>query len=736
VKAVGGDSYTIKEKIMQHKTKFSQGSPWRVTAGFVLLAIVTLMLAGVVFATEGTDPAGSSLLPVPGLAENSFVPGEVLVKLEPGLAVETEVAVRSQVGATYLYHLYQSDVQLWQIPTGEEQATIAALNKLDGVDYAEPNYLVSVADTIPNDPEFYRQWAHPIMTSPAGWEYTVGSSGVVIAIMDTGIDLGHPDLAGKLVPGYDFYENDGAPWDEHGHGTHAAGIAGALTNNGVGVAGMDWQARLMPVRVLGEDGVGSLSQVTSGINFAYTNGAEVINMSLGGTGSSQTMQNAVTAATNNGSLVVASMGNERDNGNPVIYPAAYDDVLAVSATDRNDNYAFYSSHGSYNDLAAPGGEMSTWQDSDGIYSTMPTYEVFLTRSPYQFLNNYDYLFGTSMSAPYVSGLAALILSASPAMSPGEVELLMKNTAVDLGPAGWDEDFGFGRINVSRALVQVAVPAAPVLDEIENQDGDGSFTVSWNAVANGNNYVLQTDTTPTFTSPTQVYSGPGTSTVVDNAAPGWHYFRVLAQGPGGDSPWSNTRSVVVVPDAPVLNPINNPGGDDAYSVEWQAADAASGYILEEDDNAGFNSPQVRYMGHDTAYQVTGQAGGTWYYRVRGYNEAGNGDFSNTRSTTVDPAVLPAPALSPISSTGAYSYTVDWSAVVSATGYILEESTDPFFVNTSVVYNGTDTSYAVTQSAGGTWHYRVRADSPAGMSPWSNAESTTITVIVYLPVMLRP
>jgi len=180
------------------------------------------------------------------------------------------------------------------------------------------------------------------------------------------------------------------------------------------------------------------------------NGADILNLSLGGPTFSQAMQDEVNAAHAAGRLVVAAMGNDRTN-NPTDYPAACDNVFAVAATNRYDNYAPYSQYGSHCDIAAPGGEMNYLHDSNGVYSTMPTYSCYY-HTQWGYSLSYDYLRGTSQAAPFVSGLAALVWSRAGGLSPDDVQVLIENTATDRGPAGWDEDYGWGLIDAEAALL--------------------------------------------------------------------------------------------------------------------------------------------------------------------------------------------------------------------------------------------------------------------------------------------
>ena len=535
------------------------------------------------------------------------------------------------------------------------------------------------------------------------------------------------------MAGYDFVDNDSNPTDTNGHGTHVAGISAAVTNNAVGVAGMDWNARIMPIRVLNTQGSGWTSDIVDGINWSRQNGAKVLNMSLGGGSYSQSMQDAVNAAHGAGRLVVAAMGN--DNTSTPSYPAAYSNVLAVSAVGPSDTKSSFSNYGAHCDVAAPGGDMSYYHDPAGIYSTMPTYPVWLTTN-YSYYQNYDFLNGTSQASPYAAGLAALIWAAQPGLTPDEVQTIMEDTADDLGTAGWDQYYGHGRINAQAALQQSGPPDAPTIAPISNPDGDGSFLVNWDDVATATSYTLQEDDNVGFSSPSTAYSGAASQYNVSGKGPGMWYYRAKATNAVGDSGWSNIVSVLVKPNAPTLNAISNPGNDDAYTVSWSAATAASAYTLQEDDNASFSSPRTRYMGSATSYDVTGQLGGTWYYRVQAHNSAGSSGWSNTQSVTVNPPPYAAPNLLAISNgDGDGNYLVDWSDVTGATGYILEQSDNPYFVDPFVVYSGAATQLTVSNQPGGHWYYRARATGPSGMSPWSIERDVIVTTSIFLPTVLR-
>ena len=479
-----------------------------------------------------------------------FKPGEVLVKFREEAPARSVDSLRTRFEATRLATLEGVDVQVWQVPEGRELDITEQLKAEPAIEYAQPNY-VYYALGIPNDPGFSQQWGLTKVRAPQAWDVTKGSDAVTIAIVDSGIDLGHPDLAGKIVAGWDYVDSDSVPQDENGHGTHVAGIAAAMTNNGVGVAGMSWNAKIMPVRVLNRYGQGYTDQIAAGILWAAQHGAKVINLSLGGVSYDATMQDAINQAYNAGCLVVAAMGNCRTGCeigsityiNPTMYPAADLHVMAVAATGPSDGYAFYSQYGSHCDIAAPGGDMYTYHDPDGIYSTMPTYDVDLTTDDY-FYKHYDFLHGTSQATPFVAGLAALVWATNPSLSPDQVQGIIQDTAVDLGSTGWDPTFGWGRIDALAAVSPYGPPAAPVIESIDNPDGDGSYQVNWNDISTATNYELQEDSNFQFSSATTMDTGSTSEYSVSGRAAGPWYYRVRVTTSAGTSPWSEAQSVSV------------------------------------------------------------------------------------------------------------------------------------------------------------------------------------------------
>ncbi|MEM2567729.1 MAG: S8 family serine peptidase, partial [Candidatus Bathyarchaeia archaeon] len=293
--------------------------------------------------------------------------------------------------------------------------------------YIEPSMLLQV-QLVPNDPYWQLQWGPKKIMADWAWNTTIGSSEILVAVVDTGIYYYHEDLWDNYVAyGYDWVNNDPDPLDDHGHGTHCAGIIAAVLNNYLGISGLA-QIRIMAEKVLDYSGSGYADWVANGIIHATNCGAKIISLSLGGYGYSQILHEAVKYAYDHGVLLVAAAGN--DNTNMKLYPAAFDEVIAVAATDQNDYKAWFSNWGEWVELSAPGVD---------ILSTVPW--------------GYYFASGTSMAAPHVAGVAALTWSQYKNRSRDWIRLWLRQTADDLGSSGYDVYFGYGRINARKAVEQ-------------------------------------------------------------------------------------------------------------------------------------------------------------------------------------------------------------------------------------------------------------------------------------------
>lgn len=323
------------------------------------------------------------------------------------------------------------------------------------------NSTIPTAPVQVNDADYLNSqmqvYAPDIINLRMAWNYTMGSPAIKIAIIDSGILASHPEFAGRILPGYDFVNNDTDPHDDYGHGTHVAGIAAAGANNGIGMIGVCPLCSIIPVKVLDQYNQGEWSNVAAGILFAVDAGANVINLSLGGQSIPQPVEEAIRYAVQHNVVVVAAVGNGRTNA--PFYPAAMDEVVGVAATRNDDTRWSLSNYGSFVELSAPGYAVySTYNDMNNTYK------------------GYNYMSGTSMAAPHVAGLAGLLFSQNPALTVEALRVLMRSTAVDLGDPGRDDYFGYGRIDAFAALqagAPVVLPDASVSGIVwqdDNADG--------------------------------------------------------------------------------------------------------------------------------------------------------------------------------------------------------------------------------------------------------------------------
>jgi len=393
----------------------------------------------------------------------------ILVKFKPSVSEQTIRATIASYQTKKLKRIPRLEIYKLQIQKGENvEDVLYTMNQNPDIEYAEPNYIAYLAIT-PNDTLFSYQYAlnnsgqsigipgSPRGTSKAdikatsAWEETKGDEEVLIAVVDTGVDMEHPDIKNKIYSsGWDFVNEDSDATDDHGHGTHVAGIAAAETNNNEGIAGVAWNCKILPIKVIfvpddpSEEPYAEYGWLIEAIVWAVDNGASVINLSLGGDADAQSLESAIKYAFDNNVVVVAAAGND---GGSVLYPAAYDDYcLAVAATDYDDLRKDWSNFGPEIDVAAPG---------ERVLGPVPTWYWGPGSLPYAFG------FGTSYSTPHVAGLAALIKSLKSWLGAKEIMLIIRYSADDVNKSdypGKDIYIGDGRVNTANALVPLIITA--------------------------------------------------------------------------------------------------------------------------------------------------------------------------------------------------------------------------------------------------------------------------------------
>jgi len=405
--------------------------------------------------------AGGVNFTAPG---DTIASDRLLVRFRVGMSGPREAAARTTVDATRVsdYQLVPRLEVLKLAPGQDAVAAAAELSRDPSVEYAVPDLIYRV-QAAPNDPLYGQQWGLPSIGAPAAWGRGTGSASITVAVLDTGVDLLHPDLVPNLVPGWNFVDDTSDVSDGYGHGTHVAGIIGAAGNNGVGVSGVNWTVGLMPLKICSNQGSCFLSAEISALQYAVAHGAKIVNASFGCACSSyQPEEDAIRAAGNAGLLFVAAAGNNSSNNDATpFYPASYplDNVLSVAATTASDALASFSDYGpSTVDVAAPG---------QNIVSTLPTSGTLSSST------GYGPLSGTSMAAPQVAGAAALLWSEHPTWTMRQVRDRLLQTVRPLSSLA-RKVAGCGELNIDAATDPAVAAQAQICVA---RLGTGSGTVS-------------------------------------------------------------------------------------------------------------------------------------------------------------------------------------------------------------------------------------------------------------------
>lgn len=418
---------------------------------FLLIGIVLASVLAIIIYI-GSNPEKKPIPPLPTPIPTPSAPrveDQIIIKFKPEVSGQTINEALKKYNAIVIKRIDAIHRIVIQVPKGQGDAIRSEMKKDNLIEEAESDY-INQASFIPNDPSLNIQWGlvntgqtiksqkgtpDADISAESAWEVTKGS-GIKIAVLDSGIDPNHPDLSSKIIAQKDFI-GTGID-DQYGHGTHVAGIAAASTNNSIGISGTCPDCRLIIGKVLNDNGSGPDSIIIQGIIWASDQGAKVINMSFTSISNSTAKQDAIDYAWNKGAVLVAAAGNNSDTNKN--YPAANNRVIAVAATDNNDQKASFSNYGTWVDIAAPG---------KAIYSSVPTHTYNMRLSSPGLLLNYDYLNGASMASPMVSGVVALIWTSSYGASNTEVVQRLYNTADKISGTGiyWI----YGRVNAGLAV---------------------------------------------------------------------------------------------------------------------------------------------------------------------------------------------------------------------------------------------------------------------------------------------
>ena len=582
----------------------------------------------------------------PATAE--LVPGQVLVRFSPGAAASARMQARAAVGAEldFSYRIVPGLERLALRPGRTVEEAVAALQRNPNVLYAEPDFVVRAAVT-PNDPGYGNLWGMTNIKAPTAWNTATGSPEFAIAIIDTGIDRSHADLQGNLwqnageslngldddgngyvddLYGWDFAYGDNDPSDVHGHGTHVAGTVGARGNNGAGVAGVNWQVKLVALKFLDDSGSGSTSNAIKAVQYATSNGIRVSNNSWGGGGYSQSLYDAISASKSVGHLFVAAAGNSSVNNDATAhYPSSYnlDNVIAVASITSSDALSSFSNYGATSvDIGAPG---------SSIYSTVP--------------GGYGTMSGTSMATPHVAGAAALLTGLHPAWSYGAIRDAILSTARPVSALAGLTVTG-GTLDLAAAVAYAPGGSAPLapsglvgtatsstqvkLDWADNSGNESGFRIE--RAGDGVTFAQ----VATVGTDVRTYTNSGLAPATD------YSFRVLAYNVTGDSNYSNTVTVRTQdppPPAPMTPTLNSAVVlGKTVTLSWSNVSGETSFDV---GRATYNARKnacgalsvFKSVGTDVTTTTDTRTSGSYCYAVRAANAGGASAWSNSMTVTI-------------------------------------------------------------------------------------------------------
>ncbi len=605
-----------------------------------------------------------------------------------------------------------------QLQEGEDPLMVQEeLKKNSQVEYAEPDYELSASDITPNDPLFNSLWGMPKISAPNAWDLFKGVA-TTIAVIDTGVDYNHPDLIGNLwknpgeiagngkdddgngyiddIYGYDFCNKDSNPMDDNNHGTHVSGTIAGRANNGIGVVGVNWNAKIMSLKFLCASGFGYTSDAILALNYAVAKGAQISNNSWGGADYSQSMANAITNARNKNHIAVFAAGNNgSNNDNSPYYPASYghDNLVAVAATTPSDSLATFSNYGAtYVDLGAPGA---------GVQSTLPG-------------NNYGSYSGTSMATPHVVGALSLVWGLYPTMNYKQVIAQVVESGDSLSSLQGKTLSG-RRLNVYRALTQL--PATPVMVAVKAESSQ-RVRVEWSDSGNTRSgYQVERGTSPNSFTLLATVEREANRYYDETAQQGMvYYYRVRSFNPIGNSSYSNPMSLI-----PLAAPTNLSGtvlSSSQVALNWNATGNVSGFEVEW-KYAIVDNFTLAGTSSATSFVYTNlKAGMDYEFRVRAYGPNGNSSYSNV--ITVSTQKPPVPVIYHPTVLSTTQMVLEWSGTYPPGVMLSIErgtvSTGPF-VQVAQVDAGTTSWIDNGVTANKRYYYRARASNLFGYSVYS-------------------
>ncbi len=559
------------------------------------------------------------------------IPDRLILQVRPGArSADVQGEINGQ-GGRIVGRSDQIGILVVEMPKGRGPSARALLARSKRFKLVEPDALLEPT-FVPNDPNVGNAWHLGVMDLFTAWNTTQGSASTPIAILDSGVDPTHPDLASKLVPGRNTYDNNSNTNDVTGHGTSVAGSAAAIGNNGLGVVGVAYANPIMPIRVTNTDGWGLSSAIVSGLTWAADNGARVANLSFAGMHSSSSIGAAAQYFRSKGGIVTASAGNYgTDDGTP-----ENSNILSVSATGSNDLIASWSSFGSYVDVSAPGSGI--WATTNG--------------------GGYGAVSGTSFSAPVAAGVMALIFAVNPALTPQAAELILEQSADDLGAAGYDTKYGWGRVNAGTAVFtagggvptpppDTTVPVTTITSPVHGAVVTGNVTISATSVAAAGVTEVRfyADGQLVAVDTTFPYSALWNSATTTDGV-----HQLLAEGYDAAQNRGTSQTVSVnvqntVPDTtPPSVQINNPSSGSVLSGTVQIAAAGSDNDAVTEIQIYVNG-QMNWSGPGNSLVVntdtTRMPDGPYQIQAMALDPAGNVGVSGMVSVTMSNAAPPPP-----------------------------------------------------------------------------------------------